>query len=152
MKMRKKYEKIKSKLNKYDVKAIEFSWIFRQEPRTNFLRALSETSDLEIFSLEIIENILMFLWDYYRKVIFYLIFLPFIIYFLAFILWASWVNVKKEESGKDEVDKANLALIIIIYIGIAMNAILEINKIYYSRCEYFRSNWNRVNFTSLVLN
>ena len=150
--MRKKYEKIKSKLNKYDVKAIEFSWLFRQKPRTDFLNALSETSDLEIFSLEIIQNILMFLWNYYKKVIFYLIFLPFMIYFLAFVLWASWINEKKEEAGKDEFDKANLALIIIIYIGIAMNAILEINKIYYSKHKYFYSNWNRVNFTSLVLN
>jgi hypothetical protein len=148
------YERTKQTLQKYDVQAIEFSWLFNHAHRKNFLKALTNTKDIEIFSLDIVKNILMFLWGYYRGVIFGIILIPFLIYFLTFILYASYINRRKEdETNKDgDYHRANDALIIIIFIGIIMSFILEVSKIIYSYKSYLMSFWNIISLISLVLN
>lgn len=151
---RQHYEKNKQTLSKYDVEAIEFSWLFEDHPRKMFLESLSETKELEFFSLPLIQNVLMFLWRYYKIVIYIFILIPFLVYFIAFILYATWINKQKaeEEDGNGRFHRANIALIVVICIGIGMSIILEFNKIIYSILEYLTSFWNLVNFCSIGLN
>ena len=150
------YEKTKSSFKKYEVKAIEFSWLFEPTPRVKFLSALtSNSADLEIFSLDIVRNSLFFLWKYYIWVIVGFIYIPFLIYFTSFILYATWIHNEKEnnESEKDQYEGANSALIAFIFLGILMNAILELNKLFLNEgLRYFKSFWNLISMSSLILN
>ena len=153
-KSRELYERTKQSMKKYEVKAIEFSWLFKPQPRKRLLTALAKSSDIEIFSLEIIQMVLLFLWTYYKKVITLFVLLPFLLYFVVFILYATWIQQEKE--AEEETDgsyhAANLALIIIILINIGINAVLELNKMTYSVIEYFRSFWCLLSMCSLILN
>lgn len=148
------YERTKQSMKKYEVNAIEFSWLFKPNPRKKFLTSLAKSKDIEIFSLEIIQMILLFLWKYYKKVISLFVLLPFLLYFVVFILYATWIQQEKEdeEETNGSYHAANLALIIIILINIAINIILELNKMMYSIIEYFTSFWCLLNMCSLILN
>ena len=46
-----------------DIKAIEFDWIFKNKERSEFIKALSITNDLDLFSLNIIRTLIYFLWN-----------------------------------------------------------------------------------------
>jgi magnesium-transporting ATPase (P-type) len=148
-------KKLRSSRKKYDVKGIEFSWLFQSQPRVNFLRALfSDKADIEIFSNDIIKYCLLFLWSYYRWVIIAFIYIPFLSYFTTFILYATWIhNEKEKEDDKNgPYYRANISMINIILAAIVMNSVLEFNKLFYETWRYFISFWNFISFASLVLN
>ena len=79
---KKQKEARKSGQTRCNVKAIEFDWIFDDDYGKKFLVALANTEDIEVFSVEIIKIIIMFMWTYYRVAIAKWIMIPFIFYFL----------------------------------------------------------------------
>jgi hypothetical protein len=148
-------KKLRSHRKKYEVKGIEFSWLFDSHSRVNFLRALfSDKADIEIFSTDIIKYCLLFLWSYYRWVIIIFIYIPFLIYFVAFLLYATWIHneMEKEDNKDGDYYRANVAMMMIILVAIIMNASLEFSKLFYEKWRYFTTFWNFINFASLVLN
>ena len=69
-------------LKKYEINGIEFDWLFSENEGVNFLETLSNTNSIEVFSIEIIKYIIIYLWSFYRKAIFLQMFIPFVLYFI----------------------------------------------------------------------
>jgi hypothetical protein len=160
------YEKTKQTLQKYDVQAIEFSWLFRSQDRKIFLTALGRSPDLEIFSVKLVENIISFMWTYYRIIIFLFSLLPYLIYFITFLIYGNWIQQDKfdESSETGEYHVVDYILAVIIILMIIFNAYLEARRIMYAIMRarelktiapvitYITSFWNFINVCSLVLN
>ena len=112
----------KEGIAKYDVKAIEFDWIFDELKGKRFLTDISSCGDEDIFEVDTIKRVILYLWKFYRRAILWKIFLPFIIYFTSFIIFATWVNKEKDEEN-DRYGKyswINYFLSIFILAGIAL--------------------------------
>ena len=135
-------------LKKYEINGIEFDWLFSENEGVNFLETLSNTNSIEVFSIEIIKYIIIYLWSFYRKAIFLQMFIPFVLYFIWFIIYASWI----QNQDGDNYKIAKLVLIVIILIEIVYNAVYEIIKLFYYKSKYFKSYWNYINIISLVIN
>lgn len=166
-KLRVNYETTKQNLQKYDVQAIEFSWLFISDDRKRFLDSLARSPDLEIFSLKIVENIIQLMWTYYRIVIFAFSLIPFLIYFVTFLIYATWIQREKsKESDKTgRYHQGNYALCALILLMVILNTVLEGKKIVYVINQMFKSEftlrpvykffssmWNIINISSLILN
>jgi hypothetical protein len=140
-------------LNRYEVTAIEFDWIFGETHGRNFLVQLTKVKSSEIFSIDLVIRIILFLWGYYRRAILMKIMLPFMIYFVVFLFYGTWTHFEKyEEEGNGGWHTANLILIIVIAIFIVYNIYFEFMKLYYFRDQYFVSYWNAINLISTALN
>ena len=77
------------------MRAIEYDWILNKNEGYKFLLGLSQTQSIEVFSVNLIKNILQFLWQYYRIRIILLSFVPFCIYFTCFVVDASYFHQRK---------------------------------------------------------
>jgi len=141
-------------LNRYEISAIEFDWLFNEKHGRNFIVELTKVKSLEIFSIDLIIKIILYLWGFYRRAIVIRVMIPFMIYFGVFLFYALWIHFEKagEENDDGGWHAANLVLIIIIAIFIVYNIYFEIMKIYYYRDQYFVSYWNAINVISTSFN
>ena len=82
------------------------------------------------------------------------ILLPFLVYFISFLIYATYIYHEKEEENnkKDAWYSINTILIVIILICIIYNLLFELRKLLFYRSKYFRSYWNAINFVSIILN
>ena len=135
-------------LKKYEINAIEFDWLFNKTDGVDFLFTLSKTKSIEVFSIEIIRLIILYLWSFYRRAIFFYMFIPFMLYFCWFLIYSTWMQSQDEET----YSTSKQVLIILIFIEIAYNVVFEIIKLVYFKRKYFTSLWNYINITSLILN
>lgn len=148
-------ERLRRLQKQIEIKAIEFDWIFNKTEGFNFLKILSHSTDMDLFSLNIIRNIINFFWGYYRKAIIGYIFLPFIFYFVLFILYTTYFQKQMEEDGDSRFHRYGMAgfiSIILIIIFIIYNAFYEILQLIDQKLQYFMTFWNLVDMTSLLLN
>ena len=152
--LKKQKEAKKQGLSRYDIQAIEFDWLFDDNYGKKFLVALATTDDIELFSLDIIQKIVMFLWKFYRRAIFFQVLLPFLVYFITFILYATWINEEKfnEDSKYSSYWNANIAMVAFLLVIIVYQATIETRQILYYKMQYFKSFWNLVDVCSLILN
>jgi hypothetical protein len=154
-KKKKKFEKSRRDgLARYEIKAIQFDWIFNEDEGKNLMVALSRTDDLEIFGVKVIKYVITYVWKFYRRAIFIQIFIPFILYFICFLLYGTWINLEKDKEDSEGSDYSigNYALIAIIFIFILFFSYLEIRKMIYYKLSYFRSFWNILDIASLAIN
>ena len=94
-------EKNKKGMKRYDIKAIEFDWLFNESEAKDFLKALIKTEKNEIFNVSTISNIILCLWGYYRFQIVLQILTSFLIYITVFTLYSTGLitrRTKKELS------------------------------------------------------
>jgi hypothetical protein len=164
--LKENYEKHKDSLQKYEVKAIEFSWLFKSEDRKKFLTELARSPDLEIFSVKLVENIVHFMWSYYRIVIFIFVLIPYLIYFVTFIIYGNWIQEQKykEADNNGKFHQANYSLASIILVMAIASAAQEIKRLVYAIqvaielnsfqyvSAYFKSFWNIITIISIALN
>lgn len=118
---KKEQEKLKKGLKRFSIQAVEFDWLFNEKEGKAFLYALSKTDDIEIFGLNIISTIVMFLWGYYRTQIVIQVLIPFLLYFIVFILYSTWIKNESDEEDKDFGSKyfdVHFAMLISIIVGI----------------------------------
>lgn len=150
----KQREAHKRGLKKYEVTAIEFDWLFNEEHGRDFLVHLTRTDSIEIFSIDLINKIVLFLWIFYRRAIFFKILVPFLIYFVVFLAYATWIHYEKVQEGEDEgiFFTLNVIMIAIIIFFIVYNVYFEIRKLLFYQTEYFLSFWNYINVFSIVMN
>lgn len=137
------------------IRAIEFDWIFDDHRGKSFLRALSKTNDLELFSLSIIRTIVLFLWEYYRKVVFIFLLIPFLINFAVFIVYATYFHKNQKENNESFAEGfgiASIISIVIVLIFVVINGLYEARQMLSLRLMYFISFWNMVDLISLLLN
>ena len=150
-------EKNKKGMKRYEIKAIEFDWLFNENEGKDFLKALIKTENIEIFSVSTISNIILYLWGYYRLQIVLQVLIPFLIYFTVFILYSTWVNHEKNQEGSDNGDNkeyaiANLTMTILVILGILWMGYFEFRQLCYYKLGYFGSFWNLIDVASLSIN
>ena len=68
------------------VKAIDIHWILNEKIGKDFLRALSNSDNIEFFNSEGVRVLISFLWKHYKNKIQLMIFVPYCIYFGLFLL------------------------------------------------------------------
>jgi len=125
--IKKHNETSKEDIAKYDVKAIEFDWIFNQKEGKNFLTDLAFAGDDDVFEVDVVKNIIYYLWKFYRRAIIMQILLPFILYFVCVIAYATWINKEKDEEDNNDGTYSiiNYGLIIVIGLNILFFGYLE---------------------------
>ena len=74
-----------------NIKAIEFDWIFGKEG-ANFIKTLSESQDLQIFSIGIIKTIILFFWGYYKIRIIIASLIPFLLNFAVMFAYTTYIH------------------------------------------------------------
>lgn len=120
-------------LKRYEITAIEFDWLFNEEHGRNFLVDLTRTQSLEIFSIDLIVKIILFLWNYYRRAIFIQILLPFLIYFVTFLIYGTWVYWEEEKDNSNQEEQAwysvNVFIVVIIIVFVIYNILFELRKL-----------------------
>jgi len=119
------------------IKGIEFDWIFRSKHSVELMRELATTNNINLFKIEVIQDILLFHWKYFKQVLIYLFFIPFLIYFCTFIGFTTYV-IKKDyeyeadkENENENWSKAALYMAIVIGVFIAFFIYVEIRQIIY---------------------
>ena len=145
----------KANLKTLEIKAIPFEWIFESEGRRNLIASLHDCDDLDIFSLQIIKNLIYFLWNSWRYLIFLYLFVPYLIYFSVFVVYVTYIHKNKINSigsYSDSFGIAEIIWIVIILMFIIYQLLNEVAQILYNGINYFFSFWNLLDLSSLFLN
>ena len=137
-----------------EVKAIEFDWILKSHEGEEFLQRLSETDNLEYFQIDLIKNIIWFQWSYFLPRIIAALFIPFLAFFLLFILYTTWLINEKHEEEEDwgPWHRATFGVSLAILIFQAFFVYVEMHQLYFHRLLYFKSFWNILDIISIFLN
>jgi len=112
-------ERIQKSQHFTSIKAIEFDWIFNREQGSAFVKTLTRSRNVDLFSIPLIQNCIQFLWDRFRTAIFLYLFFPFLLYLALFILYATWVQHRSKQEGSDsksDFETANIAMVIGILV------------------------------------
>ena len=101
IKRKKKAEK-RSKERIIEVKAIEFDWIFNKKTAYEFMKKLSTTNDIELFSNNLIKAIIFFQWSYYFWHISVLVLIPNLLMVGLFNVYVTWINHEHRQHPNNE--------------------------------------------------
>jgi hypothetical protein len=147
-------EKLMRKQKKLDIKAIEFDWIFNKKDGAGFMRTLSDTDCIEMFSLKIIRYIIKFLWSRFKKAIVLYLFIPFLIYFTIFLVYATLILDKKNEENDSNgpYASADIVFAVALLIFLIYFTYFEIRQMIHHKLAYFTTFWNFIDLISIVLN
>jgi hypothetical protein len=85
-----------------EIKAIEFDWVFTDKRGEKFMNALGATENIEIFTLEIIKNVILFQWNILQKQIIRYTLFPFLLALLTFAIQITWIFEKTLLEYKEE--------------------------------------------------
>jgi len=94
----------KANLKRVTLRAIELDWILKGERSTSFLKELSETDNMEVFELDIIKDIIMFQWKYFSRAIMLKLFIPFLIYFVLFCVYTTYILERQYDAQETDND------------------------------------------------
>lgn len=141
------------------MKAIEFDWILNSAFGNEFLQELSETDNIQIFSLDIIRYIILYQWRFIKKHIIIKLFIPFVFYFTVFILYSTWfIRYKNEQYEKDGENTWGewriICLCCVVFLGLFILywIYVELFQIKFHRLAYFKSFWNLLDLGSIFIN
>lgn len=96
------------------MKAVEFDWIFGSKG-VEFMKNLANSDDIEIFGNSLIKTIVNYFWSTFSWIIYIFVFLPYMILFIAFTLYTTFVhNYAVGRSRTGSYESGNTALTIII--------------------------------------
>ena len=144
----------KVNLKRVNLRAIELDWIFKGERSTSFLKELSETDNMEVFELDIIKDIIMFQWKYFSRAIMLKLFMPFMIYFVLFCVYTTYILERQYDAQEtnNDYDMASYIIGSIILLFCVFWSYVELRQIKLSGCEYFKSFWNYLDSFSIIMN
>lgn len=74
-----------------EIQAIEFDWIFYGPAADSFLSRLADSDNDNLFTINTIKVIILFLWNKYFYRIFFIIFMPFCLYITTFCLYVTFI-------------------------------------------------------------
>ena len=138
-----------------EVRAVEFDWLFGEKEGEEFMKELAATDNIELFSLRIIQYIVRYQWKYFKRMIMLRILLPFALYFVFFLVYATHTLHEKGLAGGDTNTaeyKNNFALLIVSAIFWLFFCYIEVKQVLTHRLNYFGNFWNAVDLLSLLLN
>jgi hypothetical protein len=136
------------------VRVIEFDWLLRTKQGENFLQQLAETSDLAYFDLDIVKHIINFQWKRYLPRIALFLFLPFLAFFIAFLLFATWIiHEMHVEDNKDGEWRAAAQIYAVILFTLQIFFVaIELNQMMRDFKGYISSFWNIIDCSSIAFN
>jgi len=141
------YFELFKKETRIEVKGIEFDWILKSHEGEMFLEKLKKTETLEYFEIDLIKDIIYFQWQYFLPRILVLIFAPFLVYFISFVLYCTWILDQKHNEANDDGGWHVAALTMGICILVYQLWFVYINII------HFNSTYNNVlDVLSMLLN
>ena len=157
---------IEKDLNKkVNVKLIEFDWVLKTKEGESFLQNLANTKNHSYFDVEVIQYIIKFQWAYYLPRIVVALFVPFLVHFLLFIIYTTYVMHEKHLDYNPDCtepctsdDKfgewytADFVLGIMVLVFQMFFLYIEVHQVSYHRLQYFTSFWNLLDVCSIVLN
>lgn len=159
MKNKEQTKDIKTKPNedsiRLEVKAISFEWIFNEKEGAKFLQTLARSDTIDLFSLQIIRNIISFLWPYFRNKIIIYVFIPYLLYFSLFLIYSTYFHkrmIENNDAKWTNFGLANNLAVIVLLVFIAYFMLIESMQIVSQKLSYFKSFWNLIDLTSLLFN
>jgi len=81
-----------SNLKQVEAKILDFNWIFVGDNSARLIKILSETDNDEIFATAQIRVFVDFMWQGYYDAIMEQLFIPFVFYFVSFILYTGYFS------------------------------------------------------------
>jgi len=141
-------------LKRVSLRAIEIDWIFKGDRASSFLKELSDTENLEIFNLDIIKDIILLQWKYFKIAIILKLFLPYLLYFAMFWVYATYLIERQYEENKtgEYYDITSYVIGWAILLFNMFWAYIEIRQIILNGKEYFTSFWNYLDWSSIIMN
>jgi len=82
---------VDEEFKRIEFKILEFDWIFRGESAKMFIEELAQASSDRIFTVESVKTSIRFLWGFYQPEIIKKIYIPYMAYFLSFVIYVSLV-------------------------------------------------------------
>ena len=144
---------IDKKMKRVIIKGIEFDWIYTGKDADQFLKDLGDTDDLEILAQPIIKDIILYQWKFYKINLIRYLLIPYWIYFWLFWVYVTWI-IKEVESEKNGGTFTILGYITgwFILLFNLFWGYVETTQLLFHKLEYFKSFWNILDLTSLILN
>ena len=141
-------------LKRVSIKGIEFDWIFQGDQANQFLKDLSTTDNIHIFGQNIIRDIILFEWAYFKRVIFWKLFIPYLIYFVMFCIYTTWL-LERQFNEEDTSGGYHIASYVIGCVILLFNcfwAYIESRQIMFHGFDYLKSFWNMLDTFSVIMN
>jgi len=147
-------EEDKKALQRVVIKGIEFDWLFTDDRIHTLMKDLSESTNSQLFKLDIIKDIVLFQWKYFKSAIIWQIFLPYLIYLLIFCVYSTWLQKQKHEEdealGKFQIGSYITGVVILMFN--VFWTYTEIRQIILYGFQYFLSFWNILDMLAILLN
>ncbi|CAI2381450.1 unnamed protein product [Moneuplotes crassus] len=148
------FDEEENTLKRVSIKGIEFDWIFQGDNCHQFLKDLSGSQNINLFGQDIIRDIILFQWKYFKEVIILKLFIPYIIYFVLFCLYTTWLlekqHLESDDSGSYHLTSYAFGAIILLFN--IFWAYVEIRQILFHGLDYITSFWNMLDLFSVIMN
>ena len=148
------FEEDENLLKRVAIKGIEFDWIFMGDQAKTFLKDLSDSENINIFGQDIIRDIILFQWKYFKMVIILKLFVPYIVYFGLFCVYTTWLLERQfnesDDNGAYHIGSYVAGAAILIFN--VFWAYVEIVQILFHGVDYISSFWNMLDLFSVVMN
>ena len=78
-------------MKRVEFSILEFDWVFQGDKAIDFIAHLAETENDDLFAISSIKIIIKFLWKKFFARILLIIFLPFFVYMMVFLIYVTHV-------------------------------------------------------------
>jgi hypothetical protein len=126
---RKVIEDIDDGIKRIEISALEFDWVFHGDSAVNFIKMLANTDNDNLFALQTVRIIVMFLWHKFFHRILTVIFFPFIIYLVTFCVYVTFIFTKQSEDLENgSLRSLDYFFISVVLAGVAYFFSLEVKQ------------------------
>ena len=137
------------------IKAIEFDWIFNTKEGDEFLENLADTENIKLFGVDIIKDVILWQWSYFKIHIIGKLLLPYLLYFIIFLVHVTYVIKNEHYESSSESNPYHVAAWIFGSIILMFNVYwtyVEFTQMLFHKLGYFKSFWNLLDLSSVILN
>lgn len=144
---------IKRKMKPIEIRALEFDWLFNEREGARFLNKVANSDSIDLYSLEIIRNIIDFFWGYFKPKIFVYNFIPFILSFILTIVFVTYTHDERVQEGEKwgKFYTANFVVMAALAFICLYQIFLELLQLKNKGFKYFKSGWNLITLLSIGL-
>lgn len=133
-----------------EVRLLDFDWLFTQNNAATLIKILAETANDEIFSCTQVRIFVDFMWNRYYQAIRNQLFIPYCVYFLSFVLYATSIGYHVGNT-LDLGMVMELACLAIFGLGFVWFLWQEVAQLVQDPAGYFTSFWNLLDLCSLTM-
>lgn len=134
-----------------EAKVLDFNWVFTGDNAERLVKILAKTENDQIFATEQIRVFVDFMWDGFFYAILKYLFIPYCLYFLAFIVYTSYFS---HGEGADSwwATVGEVCCLIVFGSMLVAFTVLEVIQLSSEGLGYFSSLWNFTDICSLCIN